>query len=246
MSRPKTANDLEWVRPAAVQARSQQTVTRLLDAAEALIDEGGLESATVAEIARRADSSVGSFYARFGDKDGLVRSVFERFHEQAIATAKLALTPERWTGIHTEQALESMVLFLARILRERRRLIVGLLIRASSDPHISALGEGLHQHIAEHMHALIELRGERIAHPDPDRAVGMMVWMVLSSLEVRALYSSGGVMEGEPDEVVAAEIARMCVRYLGVETQGRTKQNRPKSNSNRKGAAQTERTTEVS
>ena len=47
---------LQWVRPPQ-QARSQETLERLLDAAETLIAEKGFEDTPVAEVASRAGSS---------------------------------------------------------------------------------------------------------------------------------------------------------------------------------------------
>lgn len=217
------SSELEWVRPPQ-QARSQQTLERLLDAAEALIDEGGLDSATVAQIAKRAGSSVGSFYARFADRDALVHCVFERFHEQAMATARVVLTPGRWAGVDIGQALESMLLFMLRVLRERQQLIVALLVHAAYDPELSALGERLHQYITEYLNDMIEERDETVDHPNPEMAVGLCVWMVLSSLEIRFLYSTGGAVGREPDDVIAAEMARMCVRYLGLDSAHRSLQ----------------------
>ena len=61
------------------QPRSERTQERLLRAAEKLILEKGLADASVPEIARRAGSSVGGFYARFPDKDALLRALEERF-----------------------------------------------------------------------------------------------------------------------------------------------------------------------
>ena len=61
------------------QARSEQTLHRLLDAAEELIQEKGLADVSVPEIVRRAGSSVGGFYARFKDKDELLQALEERF-----------------------------------------------------------------------------------------------------------------------------------------------------------------------
>ena len=46
--------------------------------AEALIAERGLGGLSIAEVVRRARSSVGSFYGRFGDKDGLLRALHAR------------------------------------------------------------------------------------------------------------------------------------------------------------------------
>ena len=88
------ASDLRWVRPPR-QARSQETLDRILDAAEALVAEKGFGDATVADIARRAESSVGAFYARFKDKEGLLYALYERYFEQANATAARSRIPIR-------------------------------------------------------------------------------------------------------------------------------------------------------
>jgi AcrR family transcriptional regulator len=210
-----TALQLEWVRPPQ-QARSQQTLERLLDATEAIIEDKGLAKATVAEIARRAGSSVGAFYTRFADKEALLRCVLERFNDEAVATASDVLTPERWAGVATQDALEMMMLFMLRILRERRRLIVALLVRAARDPSISALGELLHARISEHMRALIAYRGHTLAHPDPDRAIHIAVWMVLSAMESRVIYGSG--TPELDDQTIAREIAQMVVSYVGIDS----------------------------
>ena len=62
-----SAAGLHWVRPPQ-QARSQETLNRLLDAAEQLVAEKGFDDTPVAEVARRAGSSVGAFYSRFREK----------------------------------------------------------------------------------------------------------------------------------------------------------------------------------
>ena len=101
---PAAGKQLEWVNPPQ-QARSQQTLDRLLDAAEALIEERGFEEISVAEITRKARSSVGAFYSRFKDKQGLLRYVQQRFSEQAAATAEVALSPDRWAGMSVYENL---------------------------------------------------------------------------------------------------------------------------------------------
>ena len=59
------------------QERSLQTLNRLLDAAENVLEEEGLDAATVPKIARRAGVSVGVVYRRFPNKDALIRGVYE-------------------------------------------------------------------------------------------------------------------------------------------------------------------------
>jgi len=205
---------LEWVRPPR-QARSQQTLERLLDAAEKLIDEKGLDGVTVADIAKQAGSSVGAFYARFSDKEGLLHCVFERFNEQARATADAALIPERWSRVGLRDAFEEMVSFLAQVLRERRGLIVAMYARTAVDPSMKALAELLHGHLAGKLLSLLEQRQTALRHPDPEVAANVVVWMVLSSLQSRVIYAD----QAPPllsDAVVAREVALMVSTYLGI------------------------------
>ena len=54
------------------QLRSQETLDRILTAAEGLLDEGTFDQATIAEVVRRAGTSVVAFYARFLDKQALL------------------------------------------------------------------------------------------------------------------------------------------------------------------------------
>lgn len=61
-----------------VQARSRATVERLLDAAAALVEEGGIEAATTRKVAERADVSVGALYGFFADRDALLDALVMR------------------------------------------------------------------------------------------------------------------------------------------------------------------------
>jgi AcrR family transcriptional regulator len=202
---------LEWVRR-PLQARSQQTLDRLLDAAEAIIEEKGLDGLTVGEVTRRAGSSVGAFYSRFADKEGLVRVVFERFTDQALATTEVVLDPARWQGVPVLDVLETMMMFMLNIVRERQGLVAALVARSALDPSLTALGERLHEHICMRMRALVIERGDSFAHEDPDAGMQIAVGMVLSFMESRAVYRTQRL----PDERVASEVARLIVDYLGV------------------------------
>lgn len=215
-SRPpfRSAPELEWVNPPQ-QARSQQTLERLIDAAEHLVEEKGIEAVTVAAVAKQAGSSVGSFYSRFKDKDALLRVMFERFGEQALATAEAVLVAERWQGIPLGEGLELMAHFMLRILGERQQLIVGLLTRAASDPELRGFGQRLHALLTERLSALITARATP-AHPDPPVAVAMAIWMVLSLMESRALFGREGLPQ-LTDAEMAREMARMVTRYVGLD-----------------------------
>jgi AcrR family transcriptional regulator len=64
-------------RRAPVQARSRQTVARILDAAAAIADEQGVDAATTRTIADRAGVSYPSLYRFFADRDAILDELME-------------------------------------------------------------------------------------------------------------------------------------------------------------------------
>ncbi|RIK96470.1 MAG: hypothetical protein DCC71_22390 [Proteobacteria bacterium] len=208
--------ELRWVRPPR-QARSQETLDRLLDAAEGLVAEKGFGDATVAEIARRAGSSVGAFYARFPDKESLLFALYDRYFEQATATADAALEPARWVGAGVPDVVRSVVPFLVRIYRERAGLIRAFVQRNHSDDGFRARQERLSHYVSERLSALLLARGGEIAHPDPARAVTFGLTMTVSTIESVILFGEmrSAVLALSDDEL-SAELARAYLAYLGV------------------------------
>lgn len=60
------------------RARSDETKTRILDAARHLMTTRGYRAATIAEIARRAEVNVDTIYELVGRKPALLRELIER------------------------------------------------------------------------------------------------------------------------------------------------------------------------
>jgi AcrR family transcriptional regulator len=197
--------------------RSQETLDRILDAAEALVAEKGFEDATVAEIARRAESSVGAFYARFRDKDGLLYALYERYFEQATATADLALDPARWADVPIPGILRAVVRFLVEIYRERRGLIRAFVVRNHTDAEFRARQERLSHYVNEKLSELLLARRSEIAHADPARAAAFGLTLTVSTIESAVLF---GEMRSSAlaltDDELSSELTRAYLAYLGV------------------------------
>lgn len=208
--------ELRWVRPPR-QARSQETLDRILDAAEQLIAEKGFEDATVAELVRRAGSSVGAFYARFRDKDGLLYAVYERYLEQATATADAALDPARWVGADIATVLRSVLRFLVSIYRERQGLMRAFVVRHHADPAFRARQERLSHYVNDRLSRLLLARRAEIRHPNPARAAAFGLTMTVGAIESAILFgefrSSALALS---DDELAAELTRAFLAYLGV------------------------------
>lgn len=208
---------LEWVKPPR-QARSQRTLERILDATESLIAERGVDNVTVAEVAQRAQSSVGSLYGRFQGKEALVRSVFERFLEQAEATVESALSSTRWRHVPMFTILDSTIAFIVQVFHERGRLIAALTQRAASDAEVAALGERLGTTIAARLLHLVSERGREVGHPTPDIAIHFCTWLVLGALEADVLRRSDERAFPLTREQLTIECTRMCCAYLRVDS----------------------------
>jgi AcrR family transcriptional regulator len=208
-------SDLRWIRPPQ-QARSQETLERLLDAAEALVGEKGFADTPVAEIARRAESSVGAFYARFPDKDALLHALYERYQEQAIATTDAALDPSRWEGARIAEILAAVVRFLVSLYREQIGLIRAFVVRAHVDPDFHARRERMLGYVNERLSALLLARRDEIAHPDPQKAAAFMLTLVFATLDNVMLFGelrSSALALADDD--LAAELTRAYLAYLG-------------------------------
>lgn len=79
-----------------VQARSRARVDTILDAADAVFLELGFAEATTNHVAARAQTSIGSLYRFFPDKDALLVALAERYgaRMQALASQLTPMDPE--------------------------------------------------------------------------------------------------------------------------------------------------------
>jgi AcrR family transcriptional regulator len=210
-----TPRSLQWVKPPR-QARSQETLDRILDAAEFLVADKGFEDTPVSEIVRRAGSSVGAFYTRFQDKDALLHALYERYFVEAVATAEAALDPARWDGAAIPEILDAVVGFLVEIYREQRGMIRAFVIRNHVDPAFQARRDRLSHAVNERLTALLLARRREIVHPDPERAAGFGLTLVFSTLDSVMLF--GEMRSGAlslSDEALTSELTTAYLAYLG-------------------------------
>ena len=107
------AAELHGVRPGQ-QDRSRRTQEALLAAAAALVAERGIEGTTIADIAARADASVGAVYHHFRDKKAITHALFDRYCELMAAATAEAIDPARWQGASVRDILGGHLVFVLR------------------------------------------------------------------------------------------------------------------------------------
>lgn len=199
------------------QDRSQKTLDRLLDAAEKIIRERGAKALTVPEITRVARSSVGSFYARFHDKDALLRTLHERACEQTIATVNEALDPTRWEGVAVAVLVRGFVAFAVRVFADRRPMMLAFTSELADDPSFVTRRAETAKAIGDALKRLLLPRRDEIRHPRPERAIPMSLRLVTGALEQRNALDAGGVREvAIDDDALIEELTHAVLRYLDV------------------------------
>jgi AcrR family transcriptional regulator len=197
------------------QARSERTLHRILDAAEQLIEEQGLAGLSIPEIVRRARSSVGGFYARFRDKNELLRALEERFFQEQRRRVERLTRPEAWGPASLAQIVRACTGELVHVFRAREALIRAFVSRAVTD--LAFRGEALRfrREVAERMGFLLASRSGEVGHPNPRRAVELGVAIAFGAMVARVLFGDAPGDFGDlSDEEAADELARNFLGYL--------------------------------
>ena len=86
--------DKQSLRRTPQQARSQQRVEEILQAASDLLIEEGYEGLTTSAIAKRAGISVGSLYQFFANKEAVLQALAERYLEKMALLNETVFTAD--------------------------------------------------------------------------------------------------------------------------------------------------------
>ena len=86
---------LDGALPAVRQGRSRITAERFVEAALDLLQTRTFEELSVADLARRAERSVGAFYQRFGSKDDFLASLLTTYMAKRERSAERVLQEGR-------------------------------------------------------------------------------------------------------------------------------------------------------
>ncbi len=199
------------------QDRSVRTLTRLLDAAEGVIAERGLEGLSIPEIVRRADSSVGGFYARFADKNQLLRALEERFFLEVSARLDALADARRWRDAAPVALVEAAVSELVAVTLARAPMLRAFLYRAVQDPDVREHGLRFQRQVAERIGPLLLARAGTVRHPDPRLAFDLAVQLAFALMQQHVLLDG---LRAAGRRLRAAELRRelttLVLTYVGI------------------------------
>lgn len=199
--------------PEPSQARSRDALERLLRAGEALMAENRFEEAGVADLAKLAQTSVGTFYRVLGDKETLSRLLLQRFFHQVMHSVDAMTQLSRWQSQPLEAFGQELVAMFVATYQGRRGVLRAMITRASRDAQFRDRVHQLNQYVAQRTMAVLASKAEAITHPDPTLAMMAVVPMVLGVLNHHTLTGALGFLS---DEALQAEIGRLFNAYLGI------------------------------
>jgi AcrR family transcriptional regulator len=201
------------------QTRSQETLDRILDAAEKVLEEKSFTEATLAEIMERAGVTVGAFYRRFPDKDALLHLLDERFFHEMHERADELLDPGRWRGALASDIIHELARTAVQVYTTRRGLARSIFLRARVDPVIQASGRRVNAHYIERLRQLLldPSRRHDVTHPDAERAIALGFMMFYGALRETTVF---GEVWPEHQQLVGNDLgdqmARLYLAFLGV------------------------------
>jgi AcrR family transcriptional regulator len=199
------------------QHRSQETLDRILDAAERVLDAKTFSEATLVEIMERAGVTVGAFYRRFPDKDALLHLMDERFFGELYARGDAILSPARWSDAPIADIVREFTREAVTLYRERRGLLRSLFLRARIDPVIQDRARQVNAHLIEGLLAVLLPRAAEIHHPDPPRAIELGYIVLVGALRETTLFGEVWPTTNVADGMdLTNELTRVYLGYLGV------------------------------
>jgi AcrR family transcriptional regulator len=175
-----------------LQRRSEETLERIVRATSHLFERKTFNEITVQDIVAAADSSVGSFYARFSDKDALLDYLHERYREQVYAGIARVLDPERLVGQSVEAIVRRVVPVFVRAHREHQGAMRTFHARAAVDAGFRAREEDMNRYISETFAGVLLRQKGAIRHPHPERAIDFAVVSLLGALLQRVFFHGPG------------------------------------------------------
>lgn len=189
------------------QDRSKQTLERIVAASLEILATEGPSGLTVHKVVEKADSSVGSFYARFRGKDDLLEYLGDRIWTEALERWTEALEARDWGELSLAEMAEGSVGLLIDAQRSRSAYLRAL-DWASGGPD-----NAYRTFRAELLVGLGEIllrRSDEMSHPDPPLGVrlGLRAVQGLVEAEFRATE------DRLPRATLITECRKLLLGYL--------------------------------
>jgi AcrR family transcriptional regulator len=194
---------MAYRKTAATEARKDARRKKLLDAATRMFGTHGYHAATVPMIVADADSSVGSFYMHFRNKEDIFAAVLEALGERTAEVLNDARARQPDSLKRVGAAVESLFLFLADNPQEARILIVE---SSGLSSRLEKVRRGILQYHAEQTRHTLESDPAAFKFADASVAAQCLVGAVYEAL-------CNWLEQNPAQRLPAIEVARAVADY---------------------------------
>ena len=201
----------------AKQDRSRETQDRILRATQELMRKESFEAISVRRIIEQANTSIGSFYARFRDKDALLPVLYAEYEDQ-LQESLVRLRKSTMNARSLEAVAHYIVEHFVEMYGDIPNLMRALFEYATRSPKATdsrQLADRRSKQYSFLSEALLAFRSE-ITHPDPPRAVELAIYFIVVACRNRLLYplapQTRMLKISEPE--LKRELVRQLTGYL--------------------------------
>lgn len=204
------------------QARSRETLRRLLDAAEAVMLKHGVEGTTLPRIARHARVAPATIYRRFRNKEALMRAVFRRFNERSSGAVREQFDADTLRGIGLVPFATQVVEGMVQGFRANAALSRAAVLYAEKNPKadfIRKSGDSERKSFQRMVDTFLLWR-DQINHPDPELAIRLAFLVVASVLRDLVIFDRMRLMVSVipvDEDMLKRELPRVFLGCLGVQ-----------------------------
>jgi AcrR family transcriptional regulator len=205
--------DVRGVLPAR-QHRSQARQAQMITTGMRLLESRDFQSLSIAELAAATGFSVGSFYARFQDKDAFFSAIQATAIEQVLARAHGLLGADRWQRAPAYDVLAAFVAFFAGMVRRHHGFIRATLKHESTRPGAWTPFRACGAAMVAQLMPVLAPKLTRIAPEEREARVGFAIQMLYGTLINAVLHDPGPL--GLHEDALADELLAVLAGYLGV------------------------------
>jgi AcrR family transcriptional regulator len=190
------------------QQRSQETLARILDAADRILDGRSFDELSVEEVLIEADVSRSSFYARFSNKSALLPALFDRYRARVLGQLGAFATLDV-ESVAPDELVEAMVSEYVAFIRR-----FGSLVSAWDRDWAEPRNDHLHDEVSE---AVVDLylrcigRDDDLARQRVRFASRSIAAVLLRAMNPPASFAA---RMGLSDAQLIAETTRLGRAYL--------------------------------